>query len=96
MLKYKLDLLTPGRIIIFQNRQVRTPVSLIVNRKQLKQVSIQMNRIGISKYMLHQIDEDSENEEKLPSKIVLNNEYEVPVEEQLTIPEIEELLKSGE
>lgn len=96
MLKYQLDILTPGRIVVFQNRQIRTPVSIIVNRKQLKQLSIQMNRVGISKYTLHQIDEEPKDEPRLPAKIILNNEIELDPLEQLSVPEIETLLKSGE
>lgn len=90
-IKYKLDITAHGRIIIFQKRQVRTPVSLIVTKKQLHQIKIQLHRLGVTKeYSIHEI-EQPDNIEDLPKSIVLNNEQNLYTD-QLSVPEIEELL----
>jgi len=92
MIKYKLEIKTPGRMIVFRNVLVRTPVTLIVTKKQLKQIKVQMNRLGIDKYLCHEISDNEEDQ--LPKSIVLNNEYEP--DDQLSVPEIEILLRTGE
>lgn len=92
MIKYNLEIKTPGKIIIFHNVQVRTPVSINVTHKELKQIKIQMNRIGIMKneYSIKEIDKINSFDE-LPQSIILNNESIINMD-QLSVPEIEELL----
>jgi hypothetical protein len=97
MIKYKVEIHTPGRMIIFQNVSIRTPASLIATNKQLSQLKIQLNRLGITKYSVQQLNDISEEElVKLPKEIILNNEYQIDSNDQLSVPEIETLLRTGE
>jgi len=93
-MKYQLKIYSSGRTIIVHNRQLRTPVSVIINRKDLQQVKVQLTRLGIQRkeYSIEQIDDDNDSINILPKEIILNNRNMNIQYDQLSVPEIEELL----
>jgi hypothetical protein len=92
-MKYQLKIYSSGRTIVVHNRQLRTPVSVIVNRKDLQQVKVQLTRLGVQRkeYSIEQIDDD-DSINILPKEIILNNRNIAIQYDQLSVPEIEELL----
>ena len=58
---YKLTITTPGKIIVYRNRPVRTPVSFIVNKTELDALIVQLNRLGTKDYTIETIENIGED-----------------------------------
>jgi hypothetical protein len=94
-MKYQVKVYSSGRTIVVHNRQLRTPVSFIVNRQDLQQIKVQLTRLGVQRkeYSIQQIDDDIDDSINiLPKEIILNNRNITNEPDQLSVPEIEELL----
>ena len=53
---YKLTITTPGKIIVYRNRPVRSPVSFTVNKTELDALRVQLTRLGTKDYTIKIIE----------------------------------------
>lgn len=58
---YKLKVTTPGKVIIYRNRPVRTPVEFILNKKELDMMLVQLDRLGTKDYRVETIEKVGED-----------------------------------
>lgn len=79
---YEVILNDPGRLLVFRNRVVRTPVKLRVLELELKSVELSIRTSGIMNYSINLVPEETEE------KLVLHSE-DLIIEEPL-IEELEE------
>lgn len=79
-----------GRVIVFKNREVRTPVELEVPESQLAEIKAKVRANGISNYSISLARDKSEEEFTIPE---IDDEEE-PLEEQEEKPKslLEEFL----
>lgn len=79
---YEVIINDPGRLLVFRNRAVRTPVKLRVSELELKGVELSIRISGITNYSINLVPEET------GEKLVLHSE-DLIIEEPL-IEELEE------
>lgn len=85
MKKYKVRVETPGKLIFFKNRKVRTPFELDLTDHELERFKVSLHLAGVEEYSVNEIKETDDVEEY----IFIPQKEEVVIED-LNIDEIDE------
>ncbi len=96
-MKKFLKIIDTGKFIYFKNRKVRTPVTLEVTDRDLKNLHVVLRMAGVQNYEV--VLEENKRIEKVDvvideNKHVIIEELKVEENEPLTI--LEELMRNGE
>ena len=78
MKKYKVRIETPGKVIFFKNRKIRTPFVLELTEGEVKLFHMTMTSHGIEKY---EIEEIKQNTDEDVWEEVITKDKEVVIEE---------------
>lgn len=49
---FYVKITTPGKVVIYRGRPVRTPVDFVVNKIELDQLKVQLHRLGSKNYTI--------------------------------------------
>jgi hypothetical protein len=92
--KYRVVVETPGKLIFFKNRKIRSPFTLEVDGKDLKLLKMTMSSNDIRKFIIEEINKAENVWEKLVTKeeTVVEELFDV-VEEVEPKTLLEKLLK---
>jgi tmRNA-binding protein len=86
MKKYRVRVETPGKLIFFKNRKVRTPFELDLTEHELEIFKVSLHLAGVEEYSVNEIKKTDDDVEE---SIIIPQKEEVVIED-LNIDEIDE------
>jgi len=81
---YILDVKTPGKLLDYRGRSVRTPAKFIVTSDELKSFKVKFRQVGITEY---KVRSKTEVDKEIASKQTVYAPHKV-MEEEVTVEEI--------
>jgi hypothetical protein len=90
-MKKVLKILTPNRKLNYRGRQIRTPVSIVSDEKEINTILVQLRLVGCTKFSIepyHETKPKNTTEQKIKEPVIEK------IDEPLTI--LEKLLKTKE